>query len=229
MLELGWLTAFGEKAIERVVDRMEQLTGRNVDRASPIGMRIARIEAELRILLRACRVDVEVTRANVLALRGQRRVGPQRLIQILLQRRIIGTRQRRQAQQDWQHKTFHARRRPAVVAGRRPRSASSMALCSSWPDDKPASSRKAPLVCATWMAPCVKLHRVIASNMGWRVRRIEPSRMPTRSAAIVTSCTAAPASMTARSLEPGATVSGWCASKRDSVAKYNGCCSAKRM
>src|SRR3546814_8882123 len=98
--------------------------------------------AELRILLRACRVDVEVTRANVLALRGQRRVGPQRLIQILLQRRIIGTRQRRQAQQDWQHKTFHARRRPAVVAGRRPRSASSMALCSRWPDDKPASSRK---------------------------------------------------------------------------------------
>src|SRR3546814_2238052 len=74
------------------------------------------------------------------------------------------------------------------------------------------------------MAPCGNLHRVIASNMGWRVRRIEPSRMPTRSAAIVTSCTAAPASMTARSLEPGATVSGWCASKRDSVAKYNGCC-----
>src|SRR3546814_11372809 len=83
MLELGWLTAFGEKAIERVVDRIEQLTGRNVDRASPIGMRIARIEAELRILLRACRVDVEVTRANVLALRGPRRVGPQRLIQTI--------------------------------------------------------------------------------------------------------------------------------------------------
>src|SRR3546814_5961066 len=98
------------------------------------------------------------------SLRGQRRVDPQRLIQILRQLRSISTRHRRQAQQDWQHKTFHARRRPAVVAGRRPRSASSMALCSSWPDDKPASSRKAPLVCATWMAPCVKLHRVIARS-----------------------------------------------------------------